>query len=189
MRYSEKWPVYAAQWDKMVIKPDRAKEFELDARYAIVHKAQYQAVEAATGVPWPMIAVLHRREGAANFNTYLGNGQSLAHKTTEVPIGRGPFKDFLSGAIDAIKVEGWGNITDWRLEKMLYYEELFNGTGYAARDLPSPYIWGGTNIQRPGKFVADHDFRYGRMDPQPGTAPMMWMIAKLDPTVKYVRET
>ncbi len=62
MKYGTKWPEYARQWDAMVINPDRSVEFERIARFAVDHKARYQAIEALTGVTWPHIAVLHRRE-------------------------------------------------------------------------------------------------------------------------------
>lgn len=192
MRYADIWPKYAKYWDTMVINPTRLREFTLEAQFAIAHKEIYQTITGATGVPWQMIATIHRREGDANFNTYLGNGQSLARSTTEVPRHRGPFTGpnaFVNGGVDAIKQEGWGSISDWVLEKQLYYEMLFNGPGYEMRGLPSPYVWGGTNIQRPGKFIADHDFDGHEMDPQPGCAPLMSMISKLDPTVTYTRET
>src|SRR5262245_27153532 len=105
MRYGTKWPVYAKQWDSMAIKANRKAEFAKLAQRLLAHKTEYQAIEKATGVPWPMIAVLHLRESNADFGTYLGNGQSLKKKTTIVPKGRGPFKSFKEGAIDALKID------------------------------------------------------------------------------------
>lgn len=189
MRYGTKWPEYAKQWDKMQINPKRAAEFEGLAEFAVAHKVEYKAVESTTGVPWELVAVLHRRESDARFNTYLGNGDPLSRKTTHVPRGRGPFPTFLAGAIDALRLDGLSSVIDWRLEKMLYYCEIFNGTGYANHGLPSPYIWGGTNIQQPGKYVADGKFSSTTMDTQPGCAPILAVIAKLDPTVNYIRES
>jgi lysozyme family protein len=192
VRYSEIWPRYAKYCDSMVINPDRVAEFTKEAQYALDHKATYQQAEQKTGVPWAMIAVIHRREGNADFNTYLGNGQSLAHRTTIVPIGRGPFTGptaFLDGCVDAIKVEGWGSISDWRLEKQLYYMLLFNGVGSEAWGHPSSYIWGGTNIQQPGKWIRDHVWSSAVMDVQPGCAPLLFSIGKLDPSIPFTRET
>jgi lysozyme family protein len=191
MRYAAKWPQYAKWWDVMVIRPARVAEFERYAHFAIDHKTIYTQIGTATGLPWHMIAVLHRRESDANFNTYLGNGQSLEHKTTEVPANRGPFRGpnaFINGAVDAVHQEGWASITDWRLEKELFYCEGFNGPGYDNRGLPSPYIWGGTNIQKPGKYVSDRKWSPSAMDTQPGCAPILATIAKLDPSVRFVRE-
>jgi lysozyme family protein len=195
VRYSHKWPEYRDQWDRMVIQ----KQHLMDdcANFAIAHKAIYQDIEKRTGVPWEMSAVLHRREsnqdkhGNPMFTTYLGNGQPLSRVTTIVPRGRGPFlgpNAFADGAVDAYRIDGLSSVKDWRLEKMLYYCEIYNGTGYANKGLPSPYIWGGTNIQRRGKYIADGRFDPNEMDVQPGCAPMLATIAKLDPTVKFVRE-
>ena len=192
MKYGSKWPEYARQWDAMVINADRAVEFERIARFAVDNKARYQAIEAKTGVSWPHIAVLHRRESDADFDTYLGNGEPLDRVTRLVPKGRGPFTGpdaFEKGAVDALHLDGLDDVPDWRLEKILYYCEIFNGAGYANRGLPSPYVWGGTNQQRPGKYVADGVFDPNAMDRQPGCAPILAMIARLDPSVKFVRET
>lgn len=191
MRYAAQWPKYAKWWDAMVIKPARVAEFEAEAKFAFAHKTVYDQITNATGLPWHMIAVLHRRESDANFNAYLGNGQPLDKRTTGVPVGRGPFTGpnaFFNGAVDAIRQEGWTNIKDWRLEKELYYCEAFNGWGYAGRGLPSPYLWGGTNIQRPGKYIGDRKWSGTKLDPQPGCAPLLATIRKLDPTVQFVRE-
>ncbi len=189
MRYGSKWPTYAEQWDEMVINSSRSAEFTKYAQFAIANKARYLEIERATGVTWPHIAVLHRRESDADFDTYLGNGQSLNQVTTIVPKGRGPFSSFTEGAIDALRHDGLDKVIDWRLEKILYYCETFNGLGYENKGLPSPYIWGGTNQQRSGKYVSDGVFDANAMDTQPGCAPILQMIAQLDPTVKFVRET
>lgn len=188
MRYGIKWPVYAKQWDTMKIAPARAAEFNRLAQFAVDHKARYQAIEKETGVPWPLIAVLHQRESSGDFDTYLGNGQSLHRVTTIVPRGRGPFPSFEAGAIDALHIDKLDQVIDWRLEKMLFYCELFNGAGYDMRGLPSPYIWGGTNIQKPGKYVADARWSGTSWDGQPGCAPILKKIADLDPTVQFTRE-
>jgi lysozyme family protein len=173
----------------MTIKPGRLGEFTAYAQYAIAYKDQYLAVEKATGVTWPHVAVLHRRESDAKFYTYLGNGDPLDRATVHVPRGRGPFKSFLDGAVDALRLDGLTSVQDWRLEKVLYYCELFNGAGYDMRGIPSPYLWGGTSIQVAGKYVADGVWSSSQWDTQPGCAAMLHQIALLDPTVAYVRET
>jgi len=199
MRYGAKWSEYARQWDAMRINPPRVAEFVRLAQFAIEYRARYVAIQEMTardglgregeGVPWWMIAALHRRESDADFKTYLGNGEPLNRRTRLVPKGRGPFASFEAGALDAFKVDGLSAVLDWRLEKVLYYCELFNGTGYHARGLPSPYLWGGTNIQKPGKYVADGKWNGRVVDTQPGCAPLIAAIAKLDPSVQFVRES
>src|SRR5258708_27281051 len=64
--------------------------------------SRYKAVEKLTGVPWWFIAVVHEREGAQKWDTFLGNGQSLSRKTTIIPKGRGPFNTWEDGAVDAL---------------------------------------------------------------------------------------
>lgn len=206
MIYGRKWHEYGKQWDTMIINASRRSEAQRAAQYAVDHKDIYQQIEKETSVPWPMVAVDHRREsdsqdkfGNPTFQSYLGNGQPLWVKTTIVPIGRGPFCDkgapylemvqaFIEGGKDAYHIDKIDQVKDWQLEKILYYCELFNGAGYDAHGLPSPYLWGGTNIQRKGKFVADHKFSANAMDKQLGVAPILYMIAKIDGSVFYERE-
>jgi lysozyme family protein len=173
----------------MTIKSSRLAEFERYTVQLLSHKAAYQVIEVKTGVPWHLIAVLHLRESNANFNTYLGNGQSLHRPTTIKPKGRGPFASFEDGAVDALKIDGLTSIKDWRLEKELYNCEIFNGTGYDLRGLPSPYIWGGTTVQRPGKYVADGRFNARVWDTQPGCAPILATLAKHDSSIRFIRES
>lgn len=205
MRYSETWPVDAHRWDTMVIDPGKLAEIEACAQWALTHKDRYVAIEDMTardelgregkGIPWWMIAALHRREsdtderGNPRFDTYLGNGQPLSHRTTIVPVGRGPFATFEAGALDAFKVDGLSSILDWRLEKVLYQVQLFNGVGYFLHGLPSPYVWAGTNIQHPGKYTSDGHFDPHKVDQQPGCAALIALMAKLDPSITFVRET
>lgn len=204
MRYSEKWPVYAKQWDAMTINPGRLNEFKKAAQEIFDHKATFLEIQEATahdgigkegeGVPWYMIGLLLLREAGSplNFKAYLGNGQPLSRRTTIRPAGRGPFtgpKAFFNGALDALKVDGLSAILDWRLEKVLYWMELFNGAGYFLHGLPSPYIWGGTNQQKKGKYIRDGVFDRNVMDTQPGCAPVLYLISKLDPSIKFTRES
>lgn len=192
MRYAIKWPQYAQQWNKMEIKANRVAEFNKIANTILVHKDRYVGIEKLTGVPWHLIALLHMRESSFNFNTYLGNGQTLSRPTTIVPAHRGPFLGpdaFEKGAVDALRIDGLSSIIDWRLEKELYEMEIFNGTGYDGKGLPSPYVFGGTNIQHPGKYVADHVFDPHVWDPQPGCAPILATLAKFDSTIKFIRES
>lgn len=172
----------------MTIKPNRQLEFDRIAAHLFAHKARYVAVEKDTGVPWYMIAVLHQRESDANFNTYLGNGEPLSRKTRLVPRGRGPFKTWQEGAVDALHYDGLTTVSDWRLEKILFFCESFNGWGYAMRSLPSPYVWGGTSVQRPGKYVSDGKWNARVMDSQPGCAPILATLAKFDKTIQFTRE-
>jgi lysozyme family protein len=200
MRYSIKWPQYTKQWDSMKVGAGpkgsaSLAEFNRVADFAIAHKDTYQQIERLTGVPWEIVACIHKRESDADkndnprFDTYLGNGQPLNRRTTIVPKGRGPFKSFADGAADAFKIDGLNSVIDWRLEKGLYYSEILNGAGYDIRGLPSPYLWAGTNIQKPGKYVGDGQWNGRFIDPQIGVAGMLYTIMQKDKTIILPRET
>ena len=198
--YRSQWPITFERIQRFT--PEDMNRFKRFADFAIQNKQRYIEVESSTTVPWPLVAVIHRRESDADFNTYLGNGQRLSMRTTIEPIGRGPFSSFLEGCIDALKIDGltgvhqktdvwklgqeWGS---WPLEKMLLYAEKLNGLGYFFKGNPSPYVWGGTNIQVVGKYISDGHYDPSVMDTQPGCAPILWMIGFLDPSVHFTRET
>lgn len=194
MLYGRAWPRIAELWDAMEIDPKRLPTFKKIAAYAIANRDKYLNVEHRTGVPWAMIACMHKRESDAQdskgnplFTSYLGNGQPLNKVTTIVPKGRGPFKSFLDGAVDALEIDKLTLVDEWRLEKQLFYMEALNGFGYRTHGIPSTYIWGGTNVQEIGRFDRDGHF-VAEWDKQPGCAPMLWSIMKLDPLIECVRE-
>ena len=189
MKYGSKWPEYAKQWDRMTVKPARMADVKRAAARLVSYKPRYESVAELTGVPWWLIAVLHLRESDADFKTYLGNGEPLTRRTRLVPKGRGPFKSWEEGAIDALRYDGLTSIIDFRIEKALWLAERFNGLGYENRGLPSPYVFGGTNIQKPGKYVADGRWSSNVWDQQLGVAPVLAEMAKQDPSIKFVRET
>jgi len=189
MRYGLKWPDYAKQWDAMTIKPGRVAEFNAIAHHLVALKDHYTPIETATGVPWYMIALIHMREASNDFSKALAQGDPWNRRSTHIPIS-GPFASFYESAVWALKHDGLNNVHDWRLEKQLYYHEIYNGTGYNDyhNGMPSPYIWGGTSIQRPGKYIRDGVFSSTTWDTQPGVAPIMRMMAAIDPTIKFTRE-
>ena len=75
------------------------------------------------------------------------------YKTRLVPKGRGPFSTWEEAAIDALKIKRYP--PEWDIAHIAYAFEKFNGFGYRSKGIPSPYLWGGSNIQRPGKYVRD----------------------------------
>ena len=186
--YRSKWPLYARQWDAMHIT--RPAPVRAAAKRLLAAKARYVAIEKATGVPWYMVAVLHMRESDQNWMRSLAQGDRWDRVSTHVPHGRGPFPSFEAGAFDAlVTLKRLNRVIDWRIEKILYYCEQYNGWGYHWRGLASPYIWGGTSIQQRGKFVADGRFSSIAWDTQLGCAAMIRDLMVLDPRIKPVRET
>jgi len=176
---------YQRLWSQMEVTKTQGATAQ--AKKVIQNKARYKEVEKATTVPWFVVGCLHMRESSGNFNTYLGNGQPLNMVTTIVPKGRGPFDSFLDGAIDALQLEGLDKITDWGPEHVAYAAEKFNGFGYRhpSRNIPSPYLWGGTNVQKPGKFVSDGVYDPSVMDTQIGAMAVLKTIMALDVEARF----
>lgn len=145
------------------------------AQRVMSYKANYyDPVTASTGIPWYLVAAFDMREEDFDHNGYLGNGDSLWHKTVHVPRGRGPFKSWYAGAIDALQYDhvspAFGQGEHWDIVTVLIAAEKFNGLGYFNRGLPSPYVWGGTTVQVAGKYTGDGHFSPGTWDTQPGVA-------------------
>lgn len=176
---------YDGLWARMAVLKTQAATAQ--ARKVIATKARYIEVERRTGVPWFVVGCLHMRESNGNFNTYLGNGQPLNRVTTIVPKGRGPWDSFEDGAEDALAIDHLDQVKVWTAARVAYAMESFNGFGYRSpsRNIPSPYLWGGTNIQKPGKFVRDGVYDRTVMDPQIGGMAVLRQIMELDATAKF----
>jgi len=187
--YGQKWPEYAKQWDSMKLRPTWEANLRKIALRLFKAKDRYIATEKATGVPWYMIAVIHERESSQNWKTQLGQGDPLNRVSTHIPRGRGPFNTWEEGAYDAlVTLKHFNKIIDWRLEKILYYLELYNGWGYHNHNVPSAYLWAGTTIYLRGKYVADGVWSATAADSQPGCAALIKCLMELDPTIKPKRE-
>lgn len=126
------------------------------------------------GLKWWLIAVIHEMECTQDFTKYLGNGQDLNKVTTIVPKGRGPFGSFEEGAIDALKLQGADKITDWSLGNVLTFLEGYNGFGYEKyHNMPSPYLWAGSNWYTKGKYTSDGKFDSEAVSNQIGVALLL----------------
>jgi lysozyme family protein len=157
------------------------------ARSLVAAKPRYQAVEAKTGVPWAVIAVIHERESSQNFKTQLGQGDPLNQVSVHKPAGRGPFKTWEDGAYDALVncAPHLARRTDWSLAGVLIALELYNGLGYANKGVPSPYLWAGTNQYTAGKYVADGVYDPNKVDAQLGCVAMLFSMMAIDPTITF----
>lgn len=126
------------------------------------------------GLKWWLVAVIHYMECSLNFSCYLGNGQPLNQRTTIKPVGRGPFKSFEEGAVDAIKLQELDKVTDWSIGNVLYILEGYNGYGYSRyRGINSPYLWSGTNQYISGKYVSDGKYNPDAVSNQIGAAVLL----------------
>lgn len=180
---------YADLNARAVIEPSREHELARVAIRLRKDQAVYAQVEAKTGVPVAVLMALSEREMSGNLRCYLGNGQRLSMRTTIVPRGRGPFPDFVAGALDALHLDGLDKIADepggWSMERFCYESELWNGFGYRSHGIPSPYVYGATTVQRPGKFPRDHFFDPALMDPQLGTLAIVEELIRQDPSLAF----
>lgn len=175
------------------VKPDREREVRSAATRLLRDKEIYLRVELATHVPAAALMALAEREMTGNLHCYLGNGQRLTQRTTIVPKGRGPFPDtpdgFVAGCLDALAIDKldqvWKTSKGWTLPRFCYESEEWNGWGYRARGIPSPYVFGATTVQRPGKFPRDHVFDATMMDPQIGTLALVRELVLIDPSLAF----
>ncbi len=163
------------------------RDFSAAAKRLVAAKTRYQAVEARTGVPWSIIAVIHERESSQNWSRSLAQGDPWDRVSIHVPAGRGPFESWEDAAIDALVncAPHAARNKDWSIAAALTKLEEYNGLGYAARGKPSPYVWAGTNQYQSGKYVRDGVYDPNAVDRQPGCAGLLTAMMRLDPSIQF----
>lgn len=175
----------AALFDSMKVKAESS--LVIDGTLAAIqkHRARYEAVQRATGVPWCVTGALHHLECSGSFLHHLHNGDPLTARTVQVPRGRPvtgkpPFR-WEDSAIDAIQYDGldalgpgWQSI-GLALDKI----ERYNGTGYRRRGINSPYLWSGSQHYREGKFISDGRFDPSAVSRQIGAAVLLKALVGL----------
>lgn len=179
----------ASRWERAIILPARVVEVRNVALRLVAPsaKAQYQAVQAATGVPWWVVAVIHEREAGQDWKASIAQGDPWNKISKHVPKGRGPFKSWFDAAVDALNkappfAARW---TDWSVGGTLTLLELYNGLGYEEfHNEPSPYDWGATTIEKIGKYVGDGRFNPAVWDTQVGCAAMLKKMMELDSSIQ-----
>lgn len=176
-----------------LIRPECERLLSLTCARLLHDKQTFLDLQKESTVPAAALMALAEREMSGNLHCYLGNGQRLTMRTTLVPKGRGPFPDtpagFIAGAMDALTLDGLIHVAamqgGWSRARFCYESELWNGFGYRARGIPSPYVYGGTTVQRPGKFIRDGVYSATVMDPQLGTLAIVEELVKLDPSLAF----
>ena len=190
---------YSRLWAGMMVT--HVAQANIEARAIIGAKERYLKVEARTGVKWFVVGLLHVREaglehGKPRFDRWLHNGDPMKDKqgrptqTIHEPFHRPPDPkvSWEDGAYDAlVVVERLDQIKDWGPERVAYASEKFNGFGYRSpsRNIPSPYLWGGTNIQKRGKFVEDGKYDKTVMDSQIGSMAVLKQLMVLDDDARF----
>lgn len=163
------------------------QNFRVTAFRLIGSKARYEAVEAKTGVPWVLIAVIHERECAQNWGLSIAQGDPWHVVSVHKPSGRGPFASWEAAAIDALTEcpPYAAHNKDWSIGAVLTLLERYNGLGYAGRDVPSPYLWSGTDQYSAGKYVRDGFYDPNAVDRQLGCAGLIKTMMAIDPTITF----
>jgi lysozyme family protein len=183
--FSRLKPEYTQLLAAMRVRPECVDEVERMAARLLTYKVRYQQVTNADGVPVVFIAASFEREAGSNFTRNPAQGWPLSSVSRIIP-HNGPFHTWFDAAVEAYRINGLDRIgaANWTWELVCFYGEVFNGFGY--RDfhhMHSPYLWGGTNIQMPGKYVQDGAFDPSVMDPQLGIIPVARRMAQLDASV------
>jgi lysozyme family protein len=150
-------------------------------------KARYRSVEAKTGIPWAVIAVIHERQSSQDWTGSLAQGDPWNRVSVHVPAGRGPFKSWEEAAIDALVncAPRAAYNKDWSIGGTLTKLEEYNGLGYASRGRPSPYVWSGTDQYVCGKYIRDGVYDPATVDSQLGCAGLLLAMMALDPTISF----
>ncbi len=148
-------------------------------------KAKYETVSAATKVPWYVIAVIHEREASQSWLAGLAQGDPWNRVSIHVPRGIGPFPSWEAAAEYALEKASpraalW---TDWSMGGLLTLLEEYNGLGYAAHGVPSPYVWASTDQYHSGKYIADGHYDPNAIDHQLGCAALLARMAMADTSI------
>jgi lysozyme family protein len=193
-------PEYETYWERISARGGLTKSAQARAEakeiIAPTAKARFLAVEERTGVPWFVTGIIHTREAGSppNFACWLHNGDPMRdhdmrpRQTTHVPSHRppNPSCSWEDGAADAYQFEGLTGKTDWSPAFVAWLLERFNGFGYRLyHHIPSPYLWGGTIVQKRGKYTRDKQFDSDVMDEQIGGMALLAALMQLDVTAKF----
>jgi lysozyme family protein len=171
-----------ARWRAAKINPKDSIRLDQEVAFYQRNAYRYEAISKmrANGVPAPALFCLHMRESDNNFRCHPHEGSPLTHRTRDIPKGRLPYPKlppftFEESAEDAYYTVDKLDQKDWsNLQSSLDAIELFNGPGYRSPGRPpSPYLWAGTTIERPGKFVSDGRFSKTAVDGQLGCAAVL----------------
>lgn len=174
---------YSKLFTSMVINEQRKAISTRIGTDIIRNKSRYSAVEGETSVPWWWIGVVHSMEAGLNFATHLHNGDPLTARTVHRPAGRPaggipPFR-WENSAADALRLKELHRECDWSIPKALYNFERYNGFGYVARGVNSPYLWSFSNLYGHGKYVRDGVWDANAVSQQCGAAVLLKTLINL----------
>jgi lysozyme family protein len=172
---------------RMVVTRQPAVESTARRLLGFVEAGHYAEVSAETGVPQVWMAASFEREASSDFHLSPAQGDRWDRVSVHVPRGRGPFPSWKAAAIDAYRIDGLDKVgaANWTAARACYEGEVFNGMGYRAHGIHSPYLWAGTNNYTSGKYVADGVWSSGAVDQQLGIVPVMLRMIALKPELAF----
>lgn len=170
------------RWNAAIVSPKR--KVALDVELALYRRtvSRYEVIQNMRphGVPAPILFCLHYREADNDFHSSLAQGDSLRHRSVNVPKGRIPDKEppytWEECAYDAVYVVEKPPLDriDWTDgQKSLDEITSYNGWGPDGRGVPSGYLWSGTSLYRAGKYVSDHKWDPKFVDAQLGCCALL----------------
>lgn len=198
-------PEYIRLWNLITapggIRADRLVEVNREARAIIdpLAKVRFDSVEQRTGVPWFVTGIILTREAGSppNFHAWLHNGDPMfdhegrSRQTVHVPANRppNPRVSWEDGAVDAYTIEGLIHKNCWSPAFVAWVLEKFNGWGYRYHGILSPYLWGATVVQEPGKYIKDGILDKSVMDTQIGGMALLAALMQIDSSVRFTTAT
>lgn len=185
--FTELAPEYNGLLSRMVVTRSAAIDQTAHKLLGFVQAGRYADVSTLTGVPQVWMAASFEREASSDFRLSPAQGDPWGHVSIHVPRGRGPFQNWAQAAEDAYHIDGLDAIGkgNWTAARACYEGEVFNGMGYRAHGIHSPYLWAGTNIYTSGKYIADGVWSAAAIDSQLGIVPVMLRMISLEPTLAF----
>jgi lysozyme family protein len=166
---------YERMFRTIQVLPEKDDLVRQAGEKVLQQRSLYEAVQAATGVPWVFVGLIHLMESGCEPLCQIYNGQRWDRKTTIHPSGRGPWADWPTAAIDALKRMGMLGLY-WSIALILRRLEQWNGWGYGKKGLDSDYLVGLSDWDDPGKYVADGSYDVTADTKQVGAALVLrWL--------------
>ena len=170
---------YSRLFQSMVVK--EVQGVDTAVARVLGNRADYEKVTTRTGVPWPIVGIIHSLEADCKINCHLHNGNPLSGRTTDEPAGRPPTGSppftWIDSAVDALTMprHNLDAVKDWPIERIAFELEKYNGFGYRTQNtgINSPYLWSFTNHYTKGKFIADHVFDANKKSSQVGAMALL----------------
>jgi len=171
---------YQSCFDKCQLNKNRRQDGDTTIQKIANNQSRYQSVSHSTTVPWYVIGVIHSMEASLSFRCHLHNGDPLNARTIHVPAGRplagNPPFTWEDSATDAIRLQGLDHWNDWSIPGICYKLEKYNGLGYRAHHINSPYLWGSSNQYTSGKYVRDGVFSITAVSRQIGAMVLLKLM-------------